>query len=152
LPTLTAEIAIEKNGYVVDTDFSEINVEYQIDDLLDYINLLAETSIASMSGTAGSKSVTLSRDENAAVSIGIACMLREAKKTTLSNSSSTSNSTGASSSIGVGNISASESSSVSASISAASSLNSADDLTRQLFEKAIARLKQVVNEIQVSYG
>jgi hypothetical protein len=151
MPSVTALIALAENGYTI-TDITAINVEYIIDNAIDYVNLLAETSIAALSGTAGTKTVTVTREQNAPLRILITCMLREAKKTSLSNSSSTNNSSGTTSSIGVGVLSVSESSSVSAAISAASSFGGTNDLTRVLFDKAIERLRRVENELQVFYG
>lgn len=138
--TITAQIALDRNGYTT-TDFALKNVEYMIDDAIDYINLLAQSSIDALSGSEGSKSVDVSRDENAALKLLITGMLREAKKTSLSNSSSTNNNSSTAKSVSVGSINVSESGSVSSAISAASSLNGMDDFSRDLFNKAIERLQ-----------
>lgn len=135
--TYTALIALAENGYSI-TDISAANCEYIIDRATDYVNLLADTSIADMAGVAGVKTVTLTDDQNAVVGVLVSCMLREMKRTSLSNSTSTGTST--SGSLGVGNISMSESSSVSSAISAASALNGADDFTRTLFMMGVKRL------------
>lgn len=141
--TFDAEQIIEQNGYVVTTDFTATNVEYWIDDSIDYINLLAETSIPHMTGSAGSKTLTVSLKANAALKPLLACVLRENKKTALTNSNSTGSSSGTASSIGVGPISVSESSSVSSSISAAAAINSINNtIYREMFMTAIEQLKK----------
>lgn len=144
-----AEDIIEDNGYVVDTDFTAVQVERMMDSALGLINVLAKTSLPLTSGTAGTKTVDLDDRENAAFQILMTIMLREGKKTALSNSSATSNTTGTSSSVGIGGLSASESSSVSASISAAAAINNAANSPLiQYFTNAIQNLR----EIEVSYG
>src|SRR3972149_6455936 len=140
MPIYTAAIALSPNGYT-EVDITTADAELIIDKAINEINLLADISIPAMTGTAGSKTVYLSRDQSAAVEILVTLMLREAKKTQLSNSSSTGSSSGTSNSVAAGGISASESGSVSSSISAASSLNSATDFTRELFNKAIDKLR-----------
>ena len=71
-----------------------------------------------------------------------ACMLREAKKTALTNSSATGNNSGTSSSISVGPLSLSESSSISTSISAAVSINSpSNTIYREMLNNALERLR-----------
>jgi len=147
--SLTALIALAENGYTT-TDMTAVNTEYVIDNAIDFVNLTAEVNIPQLSGTAGTKTVTLTREQNAAVRLLVTCMLREAKKTSLTNSSSSGTAT--SGSLGIGNLSMSESSSVSSAITAASSLNSSNDLTRSLFEMAIERLRRAENEMEVSYG
>jgi hypothetical protein len=147
---ITAQLSLDRNGYKAgDTaaveaktaDFTLLVTEYIIDECIDFVNLLANSSIAALSGTPGAMTVSVSRDENAALKLLITCMLRDAKKTTLSNSSSTSNSSGTNSSVSAGGFSASDSSTVSSAVSAASSLNGMDDFTRDLFNKAIERLQ-----------
>lgn len=140
--TFTATQIIQQNGYVVTTDFTPTNVEYWIDDSVDYVNLLAETSIPHMTGTAGSKSISVSDKVNAALKPLLACVLRENKKTTLTNSSSTSNSSGSTNSFGLGALNGSEPSSISSSIGAASSINNPNNtIFRQMFLDAIERLR-----------
>lgn len=55
-----AQRILDENGYAL-TDFSGLTktiLEYKIDDAIDYVNLQAGTSIADLSGTAESKSIT----------------------------------------------------------------------------------------------
>src|SRR4030042_140236 len=104
--TYTALIALAENGYSI-TDISAANCEYIIDRAPDYVNLLASTSIADMTGVAGVKTVTLTDPQNAVIGLLVACMLREMKRTALTSSTSTGTST--SGSLGGGNISMSES-------------------------------------------
>jgi len=87
--SVTAASVLARNHYSsVDFDpatssrsetVSYTNVEYIIDDAIDFINSEAETSIPPMSGTAGSKTVTVSRNQNAALSLLLPVMLKEAK-------------------------------------------------------------------------
>lgn len=149
--TLTASILLAKNGYTT-TDLAATTVETIMEDALDYIENEAETGMPSLTGTAGSKQVILSRRQNAAFSPLMSCMLRDAKKSALSNSTSTGNTSSTAKSIGVGSVSVSESGSVSSAISAASSLNNANDFTRELFWKAIQRLRDVEGEMQIMKG
>lgn len=137
--TYTALIALAENGYTI-TDISAANLEYIIDRAIDYVNALAGTSIADMTGAAGTKTATFTDAQNAVVGLLVTCMLREMKRTSLSNSTSTSNASGTSSSIGIGGLSASESGSISTAVSAASSLNNAGDFTRELFNIGLKRL------------
>jgi len=137
--TYTALIALAENGYTT-TDITAANCEYIIDRAIDYVNLLAGTSIADMAGGAGVKTVTLTDNQNAVVGVLVTCMLRAMKQTSLSNSSSTSNSSGTSSSVNVGGMGASDSSTVSTAINAASALGRSDDFTRKLFDDALRRL------------
>ena len=139
MTTLTAAIVLAKNNYTT-TDISAVNTEYIIDDAIDFVNFDCGQTMSNMSGGAGSKTVTVTYSQNAVLSTLLTCMLRDAKKTGLSNSDSTSASSGTSKSVGVGNINVSESSSVSSAISAASSLNSADDFTRSMYVTARQRL------------
>lgn len=142
--TLTAATVLAQNQYTT-TDFDLTDVEYMIDDCIDTVNALTNDTIAALSGDAGSKSVTITRSEAPSVKTLITIVLREAKKTSLSNSSSTGNSTGTSSSINVGSIGMSESGSVSSAISATSALNNtAGSPLVDLFYKLIDVLKEVI--------
>jgi hypothetical protein len=143
MPDYTATIALAESGYTTD-DVTAINAEYIIDNAINFVNLEAQLSISALSGTAGSKTVTLTRDQYAVVSILSTAMLRETKKTSLTNSTSTGTST--SGSIGAGSLSLSESSSVSSAISAAASLNSGDDFLRELFWRGIEKLRQTESD------
>ena len=120
--SITAQIILDQTGYTT-TDFTLINTEYMIDDALDTVNLMFTQSIAALSGSTGSKTGSLTRDQNAVVKMLLVLMLREGKKTSLSNSTSTGGSTSNQQSVGVGAISISESGSVSSAVSAAQAIN-----------------------------
>ena len=139
--TVNATIVLAQNGYTT-SDFSAVNIEYMMDDAINTLNLLFSQSIAALSGGAGVGSTTLTRSQSAVFAMLMSLVLRENKKTALSNSSSTSNSTGASSSVGIGGLSASESSSVSSAISAASAINNpANSVYVDLLMKAGRKLE-----------
>lgn len=89
--TYTALIALAENGYTI-TDIPAATCEYIIDRAIDYVNMRVGASIAALTGAAGTKNVTLTRDQSAVVGLLMTCMLREAKKSSLSNSTATSNS------------------------------------------------------------
>jgi hypothetical protein len=147
--TITAVTVLSQNGYTVYSagppitgDFTAVDTEYCIDDAINQVNLLTEKNIPSLSGTAGSKSVTLSRLESAPVKLLITIMLREAKKTSLSNSSSTSGSNSTSQSWNFGPMGASQGSSVGTAISATSAMNNAaNSPLMDLFNRSIEKLK-----------
>ena len=141
MTTLTATEILAENGYTTD-DFTAAVTEGIINNAKDYINLMADQSITDMTGTEGSKTLTLTSNQSVCLRILLACMLREAKKTALTNSSATGNSSGTSSSVGVGPISLSESSSISTSISAAASINSpSNTIYREMLNNALERLR-----------
>jgi len=55
-----AQRVLDENGFLI-TDFPNLTLtilEYKIDDAIDYVNLQAGLTIADLSGTAGSKSIT----------------------------------------------------------------------------------------------
>jgi len=135
--TYTALIALAENGYTT-SDITAANAEYIIDRATDYVNLMAGQSIADMAGGAGVKTVTLTDNQNAVVGMLVTLMLREEKKSSLTNSTSSGTST--SGSVQVGGMGASESASVSSAISAASALGGADDFTREAFNDGLRRL------------
>lgn len=139
--TVTAAIVLAENGYTTD-DFSAVNIEYMMDNVIDTINLMAGTSIAALTGTAGSKTATLTRAENPVFQMLMSMVLRENKKTSLSNSSSTSGSESASSSVSIGALSSSESSSVGTAISATAALNNeANSIYVKMFYDACRALR-----------
>lgn len=61
-----AQRILDKTGYTA-SNCSLTHLEYLIDDAIDHINLVAGTSIADLSGTAESKSITATENELAAV-------------------------------------------------------------------------------------
>ena len=149
--TLNASILLAKNGYT-GADLAATTVETIMEDALAYIEGETDVAMPNLTGTAGTKEVVLTRKQNMAFSTLMSCMLRDAKKSALSNSTSTGNSSNTAKSIGVGNVSVSESGSVSSAISAASSLNNANDFTRELFWNAIKRLRETEGELQILVG
>ncbi len=122
--SLTAADVLAQN-YYRSTDFdpaadettSLTNVEGIIDDIIDYINVEAGTSISAMSGTAGSKTVTLTREQNAVIKLILPVTLKE-RKYKISTSSA------------LGPASISE------------SVGSQDSVFKEMFWKAINRLKE----------
>lgn len=124
MTTLTAAIILARYHYK-STDFdtaatadettSLTNAEYIIDDVIDYINLIAGTSISNLSGTAGTKTTTVTNDQNAAIKLLLPLMLKDAKYKTNDNST-----------LGPAGVSA--------------TLNSQNPVFIEMFEKAIAKL------------
>jgi hypothetical protein len=132
---------LSRYGYTI-ADLSAIDVENNIDDYIDTVNSDAGTSIGYMTGTAGSKTVTVTEAQNAALKPLIQVMLREVKKTSLSNSSSTSGSSSTNKSVNMGPVSFSEGGSIGTAISAASAINNAANSPLLLiYNKAIDRLR-----------
>lgn len=121
--SLTAARLLSRNFYS-STDFdpdsdetqSYTNVEYLIDDLIDWINTECGVSISSMSGTAGSKTVTLTAAQNAVASMILPILLRDTKYRITESS-------------GLGPVSVSE------------SVGGMDSATKQLFYKALKRIR-----------
>jgi hypothetical protein len=146
--TFDAEQIIEQNEFVVDTDFTEINVEYWIDICIDYVNAEAGISIAHMTGVAGSKEASVTSAQNAALQPLLSCVLRENKKTQFSSASNTSSTEATSKSVTVGGISQSEGSSVSTAISASSAINNtANTIYREMYMRAIKKLVGISFEL-----
>lgn len=122
--TLTASSVLARFFYK-STDFdpnenettSLTNVEYIIDDVIDFINSEAEVNIPQMSGTAGLKTVTVTRQQNAAIKLVLGVILKESKYKTSTSSS-------------LGPASISE------------SVGSQDSIFKEMFWAAIERLKE----------
>ncbi len=99
-----------------DETTSLTNVEYIIDDVIDFINAEAGTSMSNMAGVAGSKTVTVTGAQNAAIKMVLPVVLKETKyKTSVSS--------------GLGPASMSE------------SVGSQDRIFRDMFWRAISRLR-----------
>ena len=64
-----------ENNYTT-SDISLANTEFLIDTVIDYINLMAGTSIADLSGSSGSKSITGSENEIATVKMHMPLLLK----------------------------------------------------------------------------
>ena len=73
--TTIAQRILDENNYTVDT-ISLVNLEYVIDNAIDYVNLVAERSIADLSGVAEAKSLTGTDGEIYAVKAATVLMLR----------------------------------------------------------------------------
>jgi hypothetical protein len=122
--SITAANVLAKNVYK-STDFdpnedettSLTNVESIIDDVIDFINSEAEINIPPMSGDSGSKTVTVSRNQNAAINLILPVTLKE-KKYKISTSSN------------LGPASVSE------------SVGSQDTIFKEMLWRAIDRLKE----------
>jgi hypothetical protein len=148
--TSTAQTILDQTGYAVYSagppvtgDFTLINTEYMMDDAIDTVNLMFTQNIAALTGTAGSKTATMTRDQNSVVKMLLVLMLREAKKTSLSNSSSTGGSSSTGKSVSVNGISMSQNSSVSSAISASSALNNpANSVYVAMFNEAGKKLEE----------
>ncbi len=123
MTTFTATQILTENGYTT-VDFMYPTVEWIIDNAVDHVNLETGRSIANMTGVAGSKILTCLSEESPIIKMIVTYMLREAKKTSLTNSSSTGGSNTSSSTINVGPVGMGQSSGVSTAISAASAINS----------------------------
>jgi len=95
---------------------SYTNVEYIIDDVIDFINAEAGTSILPLAGAAGTKTVTVTTAQNAAIKLVLPVMLKETKYKI-----STSSSLGAT--------------------SASESIGSQDPIFQKMFWAAINRLR-----------
>ena len=90
--SVTAATVLARNHYG-STDFdpatssrnettSYTNVEYIIDDAIDFVNAEAGTSMSTMAdtvGSAGSKSITITGAQNAALKLILSVMLKETK-------------------------------------------------------------------------
>jgi hypothetical protein len=153
--TFAAQQIIEQNGFTVYSagppvtgDFTVANVENWIDNAVDFVNAKVRqirpsfSKIAHMTGIAGSKTISVTDESNAALQPLLSCILRENKKTALSNSSSTGGSSSTGKAVSVNGISMSQNSSVSSAISAASSLNNAGNtIFVKMFEDAILALQ-----------
>jgi len=62
MPTITAQDILDENNYT-ESDISKAKVESLIDNAINYINLETGLSISNMSGSSGSKSVTVTSDQ-----------------------------------------------------------------------------------------
>jgi len=123
LTEITAAKVLGRYNYET-TDFdpdedettSLTNVEYIIDDVIDFINAEAGTSMSNMAGVAGSKTVTVTGAQNAAIKMVLPVVLKETKyKTSVSSA--------------LGPASMSE------------SVGSQDRIFRDMFWRAISRLR-----------
>jgi len=123
LTEITAAKVLGRYNYET-TDFdpdedettSLTNVEYIIDDVIDFINAEAGTSMSNMAGVAGSKTVTVTGAQNAAIKMVLPVVLKETKyKTSVS--------------------------SVLGPASMSESVGSQDRIFRDMFWRAISRLR-----------
>jgi hypothetical protein len=80
--TNIAQTILNENGYEVD-DLSPLTLtilENKIDDAIDYVNLMAGTSITELDGTAGTKSFIYVKGENVPVKQLVNLMLKAYKE------------------------------------------------------------------------
>ena len=73
-----AQRILDENNYTV-SDISHVNLEYLIDNAIDYVNMQAGTSIADLAGTAENKSLTASNAQVFVVKTLSALMIRAYK-------------------------------------------------------------------------
>lgn len=73
MPAITAAQILDETSYT-ESDISATNLEYLIDNAIDYVNLEAGTSISSLSGSPGS--VTVTNAQSVAVKALAKLMLR----------------------------------------------------------------------------
>lgn len=69
---------LNENNYTTN-DITATNLEYLIDNAIDYVNMETATSIADLSGSAGTKSITGTEAEIITVKAGSVLMLRAYK-------------------------------------------------------------------------
>jgi len=76
MATVTAQRILDENGWSATDDISLTNLEYLIDNAINYINLMAGTSISNLSGTAGSKTVTVTSAQDPIIKSAVALCVR----------------------------------------------------------------------------
>lgn len=74
--SITAQQILDENNYSQSDTKTKTNVEYLIDNTINYINLLAGTSISNMTGTAPNKTVTVSSNQSAVIKPLVTLMLK----------------------------------------------------------------------------
>ena len=86
MATLTAAIVLDRFFYEstefdpdADETASYTAVEYIIDDVIDFVNTEAGTSIAALTGAAGSKTATVTGPQNAAIKLVLGVTLKETR-------------------------------------------------------------------------
>jgi hypothetical protein len=72
---VTAQIILDENNYTV-TDISLINLEGVIDNSIGYLNLRTGLSMSALSGSAGSKTVTLTSQQASLVKMLTTLMVK----------------------------------------------------------------------------
>jgi len=78
MPAITANQIKIENAWS-DDDITDTNLEYLIDNIINYTNLIAGTSISNLSGVAGSKTVTVTSSQDPVLKAGIALLMRAYK-------------------------------------------------------------------------
>lgn len=73
--TITAAQVKTENKWTAD-NISDTDLEYLIDNIINYINLVAGTSISNLSGGAGSKTMTSTSGQDPVVKAGVALAMR----------------------------------------------------------------------------
>lgn len=75
MPAITAAQIKAENDWDDDT-ISDTNLEYLIDNIINYVNLVAGSGISNLTGAAGSKTVTVSSNQDPVLKSGIALAVR----------------------------------------------------------------------------
>lgn len=75
MASITAQNILDENNYTT-SDISLANLERLIDNAIYYVELATNRSIAKMSGTAGSKTVSVADEEVSVVKACVILMLR----------------------------------------------------------------------------
>jgi len=79
--TVLARFNYDSKDFDPDSDETQsyTNVEYIIDDVIDFINSEAGISVSNMAGVAGAKTVTVTGAQNAAIKLVLSVVLKETK-------------------------------------------------------------------------
>lgn len=72
---ITAQQILDENNYT-ESQITKTNLEYLIDNTINWVNLMAGTSIDNMTGTAESKTVTVTSNQAAVLKFLIPLVLR----------------------------------------------------------------------------
>jgi hypothetical protein len=78
MATITAQLILDENNYT-DGDITLTNLEYLIDNAINYVNLQTGLSISNLSGTAESKTVTVTSNESTVIKSLTVLMVRAYK-------------------------------------------------------------------------
>ena len=78
MATITAQLILDENNYT-DDDITLTNLEYLIDNAINYVNLQTGLSISNLSGTAESKTVTVTSNESTVIKSLAVLMIRAYK-------------------------------------------------------------------------
>ena len=73
--TISAQQILDENGWT-ESDISKTNLEYLIDNAINYINLQTGLSISNLSGSAGSKTVSVTKQQAVIIKALTALLVR----------------------------------------------------------------------------